>query len=389
MPPGPLRLPEERLLAGVIGLSAAGGIISLYLLYLHFLINANPGQNYCTYTDLLSCDTVLRSPYSSLLGIPAALIGLLGFAAMAGTAFLRLAYMDYPWSTSLRPLLVLMNAAGLGVGAYLFAIEALVLHQYCPFCLAATGTAIAGFPLALLAWKRAAPPARERAVTGRGWARCTECGATVKEKALERHLRRVHALGGKRARAILLEGMTRSIGRARRERERTVVMYAGALAAVFLLLGAGAVAVTRPSGEAPPIPINVPDFSLVTPNGTRVVLSEHIGKRPILLEFFWTKCPHCINMHSTLDRLHTDYGEGIYMFSLGCDSRDNMDEVRKYVAKYNITWPCMPGPGSLQEQYGVNSYPTFFFIGKDGNIAKRLQGEQDYGAMAGALNALL
>jgi uncharacterized membrane protein len=108
------------------------------------------------------CDVVLTSPWATLLGLPTSLWGLLGYAALAGTAFVRRA--DSHWSYA-------WTAAFFGVcySVYLTAVSLTILGSACPYCLASLGL-MTGI-LALVIVQRPAAMARRswmREVAGRG-----------------------------------------------------------------------------------------------------------------------------------------------------------------------------------------------------------------------------
>ena len=60
--------------------SAAGVIDSGIALQRHF---AKSATTYCDFGQKLNCDIVNRSEYSTMLGIPVALIGVAGYAALS------------------------------------------------------------------------------------------------------------------------------------------------------------------------------------------------------------------------------------------------------------------------------------------------------------------
>lgn len=61
----------------VLILGGVGIGVAAYLLSLHTALAGNPKRGLCTFTDTISCDKVLTSPYAEIAGIPVALIGLM------------------------------------------------------------------------------------------------------------------------------------------------------------------------------------------------------------------------------------------------------------------------------------------------------------------------
>ncbi len=77
-----------------------------------------------------SCNAVTNSTYSSLFGIPVALIGLLGFVLLIAATAYAYAVND---KKALKPLL-LISTAGLAFVSYLIYLEVTVLHAICSIC---------------------------------------------------------------------------------------------------------------------------------------------------------------------------------------------------------------------------------------------------------------
>jgi uncharacterized membrane protein len=107
-------------------LSLAGVIDSGISVQRHF---AKSATRYCDFNQKFSCDIVNRSEYSTLLGIPVAVIGVAGYAVLfALSTLLRSREQTRDW-------LLGAALAGLGFALYLTYIEAYVLTTWCILCL--------------------------------------------------------------------------------------------------------------------------------------------------------------------------------------------------------------------------------------------------------------
>jgi len=84
---------------------------------------------YCEIGESFNCDIVNRSEYSSIMGIPVALIGMLGYAGLFGLATVYRGRRETPG------LLFGAAGAGLAFALYLTYIEARVLGVWCILCL--------------------------------------------------------------------------------------------------------------------------------------------------------------------------------------------------------------------------------------------------------------
>lgn len=126
-------------------LAVCGIVVSSVSLQHHY---AKSKTEYCDIGETFNCDIVNRSSYSSILGIPVALIGMLGYAALAGLATVYRGRED-------TPLLLLGGAAaGLAFALYLTYIEARVLGVWCILCLSSLSLISSISVLSLVVWIR-------------------------------------------------------------------------------------------------------------------------------------------------------------------------------------------------------------------------------------------
>jgi uncharacterized membrane protein len=104
---------------------------------------------YCDIGETFNCDIVNRSEYSSVFGIPVALIGMLGYAGLAGLATVYRERRETP------AMLFGAAAAGLAFALYLTYIEARVLGVWCILCLSSLAfIAVTTILAAVIWWKR-------------------------------------------------------------------------------------------------------------------------------------------------------------------------------------------------------------------------------------------
>jgi vitamin-K-epoxide reductase (warfarin-sensitive) len=115
-----------RILAVIAVLAVIGVAVSSLSLYHHY---GKSKTNYCDIGENFNCDIVNRSIYSTVLGVPDALIGILGYAALFALATVYRAKPETP------RLLLAASLAGLAFALYLTYIEAFVLATWCILCL--------------------------------------------------------------------------------------------------------------------------------------------------------------------------------------------------------------------------------------------------------------
>ncbi|MBV9573074.1 MAG: vitamin K epoxide reductase family protein [Acidobacteriales bacterium] len=120
----------HQLMTTIAFVAAAGVGVSLLSLRHHYRTDATP---YCDIGSSFNCDIVNRSTYSVIAGIPVAMVGVLGYAALLVLATIFRNYRNTP------VLLLSASLVGLGFALYLTYIESSVLATWCILCLLSLG----------------------------------------------------------------------------------------------------------------------------------------------------------------------------------------------------------------------------------------------------------
>ena len=107
-------------------LALAGIAVSSVSLYHHY---GTSQTTYCDFGASFNCDIVNRSIYSTVLGIPDALIGILGYGLPLALATFYRTKAETPF------MLLIASTVGLGFALYLTYIEKFVLATWCIMCL--------------------------------------------------------------------------------------------------------------------------------------------------------------------------------------------------------------------------------------------------------------
>src|SRR5437899_5734638 len=115
-----------RLMLSIASFVAVVAAISSISLYHHF---GTSKTSFCTFGESFNCDIVNRSTYSTVLGVPVALIGILGYLLILALATV---YRD---KAETPVMLVIASVGGLGFALYLTYIEKFVLQAWCVLCL--------------------------------------------------------------------------------------------------------------------------------------------------------------------------------------------------------------------------------------------------------------
>jgi uncharacterized membrane protein len=117
---------RRRLFLAIAILAVAGIAVSSVSLDHHF---RKSKTSYCDFGQAFNCDIVNRSEYSTVAGVPVALIGILGYAALLAFATFYREKAETPG------ILMVGSLGGLGFALYLTYIEKYVLTVWCILCL--------------------------------------------------------------------------------------------------------------------------------------------------------------------------------------------------------------------------------------------------------------
>lgn len=125
--------------------------------------------------------------------------------------------------------------------------------------------------------------------------------------------------------------------------------------------------------------IPAPDFILTDQYGKQHKLSDYKGK-VVLLNFWTTWCDYCKKEMPDFEAAYQSYGKNAKdVVILGvanpktADSPNNEDvsesEISAFLSKNGVTYPIlMDKTGEMFSAYAIQSYPTSFFIDKEGNV---------------------
>lgn len=112
-----------------------------------------------------------------------------------------------------------------------------------------------------------------------------------------------------------------------------------------------------------------PDFSLQTPEGETVSLSQFRGQA-VLVNLWATWCPPCRAEMPAIQKLYEEYkDQGFVVLAINMTYQDNPQAVVPFIQERNLTFPILiEDTGHVAEQYELRSLPSSFFISRDGII---------------------
>lgn len=117
-----------------------------------------------------------------------------------------------------------------------------------------------------------------------------------------------------------------------------------------------------------------PDFSITTSEGEHITLEDLRGK-VIVLDFWGTWCPPCVESIPSLRNLHKKFAKEPSFVLIGISSDNDESEWRAFTAKEKMIWPqYWDRDRQIQRAFGVNAFPTYIVIDHEGIMRFRSSG---------------
>lgn len=134
----------------------------------------------------------------------------------------------------------------------------------------------------------------------------------------------------------------------------------------------------------------MPSFALENVRDGKVVESSVFEGKVLLLTFFATWCPPCVQEVPVLNQLHEEHGSaGFSVVGLSVDQQGPA-AVSKFVKKNAIKYPVlMAEPETTMDFGGVYGIPVAFLVNKSGNVVKKYTGYVGHAILEKDVKSLL
>jgi peroxiredoxin len=111
-----------------------------------------------------------------------------------------------------------------------------------------------------------------------------------------------------------------------------------------------------------------PDFTLDSLNGEKFTLSDQVGRKVIVLNFFATWCGPCKEETPEFVKYFEQHKNGPFLL-IGIDADEPESAVRDFIRDFGVTYPvAIDRGGKLSRAFSVRALPTTVFIGADGVV---------------------
>lgn len=119
-----------------------------------------------------------------------------------------------------------------------------------------------------------------------------------------------------------------------------------------------------------------PDFTLLDLNDNEVSLSDFKGQ-PVMVNFFASWCPPCIEEAPEIQRFQESHGDKIKLLII--DRAEPKRLVVEFKEKFQSTSTYLLDKNdSLARPYGILGQPETFFIDKNGIVREHIIGPLEY-----------
>ncbi len=178
--------------------------------------------------------------------------------------------------------------------------------------------------------------------------------------------------------------------------ERTILLAAlTALGITWILFSREEVSEPRPIAltEAPIVGHLAPDFTLTTPLGEEVSLTDFVDRdgasgQPVVLNYWASWCGPCRVETPEFQNASLRFKNQVAI--LGINQGEDAQTVTEFGLSFGLTYPLLVDEdNAVNLTYGVNSLPTTIFIDRKGVVREVFIGILNEAVLTERLNRLL
>ncbi len=156
----------------------------------------------------------------------------------------------------------------------------------------------------------------------------------------------------------------------------------------LILLGLIAYLWFRPPAEVTDENTAAPPWQVTLTDG-RVLTSESLKGKVVLVNFWATWCPYCRKEKPVIEDFWNDYRDrGFEVVSISID--DTPEQISTWMADKDYVFMAAPTNASVLAAFGhVASVPTSFIVDADGSIRHKIAGQVHYPRLENLVEPLL
>ena len=120
-----------------------------------------------------------------------------------------------------------------------------------------------------------------------------------------------------------------------------------------------------------------PDFNITSDSGTQITRSK-FGGRVLVLNFWATWCPPCIEELPSLDEFQKQLSsKGVVVVGVSVDKNEKL--YKDFLKRARVSFQTSRDPdASISAQYGTFKYPETYVINANGEVVAKYIGPKDW-----------
>jgi cytochrome c biogenesis protein CcmG, thiol:disulfide interchange protein DsbE len=128
------------------------------------------------------------------------------------------------------------------------------------------------------------------------------------------------------------------------------------------------------SSHPPRIGSPAPDFTIV--DGQRSVSLSQFRGKPVVLNFWATWCPPCVEEMPSLVQLQKQLGDKVTILAVSEDDDDKA--YQQFIRDHNVDLLTVRDTKANNELYGSFKFPETYVIDRSGKIVRKFIGPQEW-----------
>jgi cytochrome c biogenesis protein CcmG/thiol:disulfide interchange protein DsbE len=114
-----------------------------------------------------------------------------------------------------------------------------------------------------------------------------------------------------------------------------------------------------------------PNFHIKTDRG-REVAADNFGGKLLVLNFWATWCPPCVEETPSLEEFARELGpQGVVVLGVSVDRNESL--YRKFLERYSIPFETARDPDAdIPASYGTFQYPETYIIDRSGKVVEKI-----------------
>ncbi len=120
-----------------------------------------------------------------------------------------------------------------------------------------------------------------------------------------------------------------------------------------------------------------PAFSIQADNG-KTVTTRDFGGKLLILNFWATWCPPCVQEVPSLDQLSRQLGpRGLVVLGVSVDKDEKA--YKDFLTRFRVSYITARDPGqTINTKYGTIQYPESYLIDRNGKVVEKVVGDVNW-----------